>query len=92
MYNNVSLLPDNSLINQTLKVMYNAHDNRQDGDILMDVQEDSWESMQKATQTDNKRVWRARVNKMKLAAQRTTKPLRQWNLITTVAPREQDSS
>ena len=59
-------LPEKRLLKQTLKVI---HDNRQDGDILMDVQEDSWDAMEKAAQTDEKKEWRRRVNKLKEGTQ-----------------------
>ena len=46
-------LDDKRLIKQTLKVI---HDNRQDGDILMDTQDDlNWEQLQKQAWADNKK-------------------------------------
>ena len=41
------------LIKQTLKVIF---DNRQDGDILMDAEEDCWEDMLAAAQADDKKA------------------------------------
>ena len=58
-------LPDTRLIKQTLKVIF---DNQQDGDILMDVEEDDWEQMQRAARMDDKKLWRTRVNKIRLLA------------------------
>ena len=47
-------------------------DNRQEGDILMDVQETSWDALQKAA-TDRD-MCRSRVWKLKVEAQRRTIP------------------
>ena len=66
-------LPDERLIKQTLKVIF---DNPQDGDILMDTGKNSWQELQRMAKADNKKTWRIKVNELKLAAQRTTKPRR----------------
>ena len=55
-------------IKETLRVIF---DHRQTGDILMDVDEDSWEALQKAA--DNRDAWRVRVRKIKDEARATTK-------------------
>ena len=58
------------LIKETLKVIY---DNRQEGDILMDVPEElSWDQLQK--QANDRDLWRARVYVLKQLARRTTAP------------------
>ena len=55
-------------IKETLKVIFH---NRQPGDILMDVNETSWEELQKAAA--DKHRWRARVHSLKKAEHLTTK-------------------
>ena len=62
-------LDDKRLIKKTLRVIF---DNRQEVDILMDVQETSWDALQKAA-TDRD-MWRSRVRKLKVEAQRRTIP------------------
>ena len=59
------------LIKETLKVIF---DNRQVGDILMDVDIADWDELQKAAK--DKDAWRARVGVLRAKAQRTTKPKR----------------
>ena len=55
-------------IKTTLRVIF---DNRQPGDILMDVVEDSWEALQKAA--DDRDAWKLRVRRIKDLARATTK-------------------
>ena len=63
-------LDNKRLIKQALKVIY---DNRQEGDILMDVpQELNWQQLQEMA--EDKNGWRARVHTLKEAARRTTAP------------------
>ena len=58
-------------IKETLKVIF---ENRQDGDILMDVHESTWSALQKAAA--DKDSWRARVRILKNKARATTKKKR----------------
>ena len=52
---------DKRLIKETLKVIF---DNRQDGDILMDVDADlTWEQLQK--QARDRNAWRKKVHALK---------------------------
>ena len=60
---------DKRLIKQTLRVIF---DNRQEGDILMDVPETSWDALLKAA--DDKNGWRQRVRAIKMEAKTTTRP------------------
>ena len=60
-------LDSGRLIKQTLKVIF---DNRQEGDILMDVHETGWEELQKAA--EDRDAWRVRVRKIKVEALRKT--------------------
>ena len=62
-------LKDKRLIKQTLKVIY---DNQQDGDILMDVEDKSWQQLQE--QAADKNGWRAKVHVLKNKARRATAP------------------
>ena len=56
------------MVKETLKVIY---DNRQTGDILMDVDDNlSWAELQKLA--NDKDAWKAKVNKLRQAAQRST--------------------
>ena len=64
-------LKDERLIKQTLKIIF---DNRQDGDILMDVDIADWTELQRAAA--DKDGWKSKVKVLKSAAQRTTKPKR----------------
>ena len=59
---------DNRMVKETLKVIY---DNRQTGDILMDVDDNLiWAELQKLA--NDKDAWKAKVNKLRQAAQRST--------------------
>ena len=58
-------LDDERLIKQTLKVKV-IYDNRQTGDILMDVDDMSWEDLRQTTA--DRDVWRAKVNVLRQAA------------------------
>ena len=70
---------DKRLIKETLEVIF---DNRQEGDILMDVDADlTWEQLQK--QTQDKDEWRDRVKILKIAARRATAPV-QTHTIKTI--------
>ena len=63
-------LDNKRLIKQTLKVIWNF---RQEGDILMDVEEDvEWRQLLK--QAARRDGWRERVNELKKPAKRKTKP------------------
>ena len=64
---------DKRLIKQTLKVIF---DNRQEGDILMDVDENlTWEQLQHSAR--DRGGWRSKVHKLKQLARRTTAPEKQ---------------
>ena len=65
-------LDEKRLIRHTLRVIY---DNPQEGDMLMDVRDSSWEELVKAA-TD-KDVWRQKVQILKQQAQRSTAPPKQ---------------
>ena len=65
-------------LKQTLKVIF---DNRQAGDILMDVAETRWEDLEKAASDRDK--WRARVHTLKNAARATTKARKRQPAVTT---------
>ena len=65
-------------VKETLKVIFN---NRQQGDILMDVAEDSWEALQKAAADRDK--WRERVLALKKAARLTTRKPQEKKADTT---------
>ena len=56
-------------IKETLRVIF---DNQQEGDILMDVSDTSWDELQASA--DNRGAWRAKVKLIKDAARATTKP------------------
>ena len=60
---------DKRQIKDTLRVIY---DNKQEGDILMDVQELSWDDLQKAA--DDETGWHSRVRELEIQAQRKTMP------------------
>ena len=64
-------LKNERLIKQTLKVIW---DHKQEGDILVDVEEDDWDRLQKLSANRDK--WKAKVNKLKTEARRKTKPER----------------
>ena len=63
-------LKDERLLKQTLRVIF---DNRQDGDLLMDIEEDDWTRLQ--MQARDREGWRDKVYVMKVAARRKTAPL-----------------
>ena len=62
-------LSDDRLVKQTLRVI---HDNPQDGDILMDVHDQTWEQLINAAK--DREEWRRSVWQLKQMAQRSTKP------------------
>ena len=65
-------------IKETLKVIFN---NRQQGDILMDVAETNWEALQKVAA--DKVQWRKRVHTLKKTSHLNTKREQQSNPTTT---------
>ena len=72
---------DNRLIKETLKVIY---DNRQEWDILMDVDADlTWGQLQKQARDKNAR--RKKVNELKTTARRATAPVKR-SKVTSTAP------
>ena len=64
-------LTDNRLLKQTLRVIY---DNPQEGDLLMDARDETWDQLVEAASANNKKLWRSRVWRLKQQARRSTAP------------------
>ena len=69
--NGILRLGDNRLIKHTLRMIY---DNPQEGDILMDARDQTWEQLLIKAKADDKKLWWRKVMKLKQLARRSTQP------------------